>query len=60
MLRNIEQHTRQKIRVESVPTVFDLRAKQLEATSAAVRAIPLPLVVFPAASMTPRQAPGTP
>ncbi len=38
MLRNIEQHTRQKIRVESVPTVLDLRAKQLEATSAAVRA----------------------
>ncbi len=37
MLRNIEQHTRQKIRIEPVPSVFDLRARRLEATSAAVR-----------------------
>lgn len=38
MLRNIEQHTRQKIRIEAVPTMLDLRARRLEATSAAVRA----------------------
>lgn len=37
MLRNIEQHTRQKIRIEPVPSVFDLRARRLEATSASVR-----------------------
>ena len=37
MLRNIEQHTRQKIKIEPVPSVFDLRARRLEATSAAVR-----------------------
>src|SRR5687767_6845867 len=37
MLRNIEQHTRQKIRIEPVPSVLDLRARRLEATSAAVR-----------------------
>ena len=37
MLRNIEQHTRQKIRIEPVPSVVDLRARRLEATSASVR-----------------------
>jgi len=37
MLRNIEQHTKQKIRVESVPSVVDLRAKRLEKTRFAVR-----------------------
>ncbi|MEO8577622.1 MAG: DEAD/DEAH box helicase [Gemmatimonadales bacterium] len=37
MLRNIEQHTRQKIRIEPVPSVLDLRARRLEATSASVR-----------------------
>ncbi|HEX2721708.1 MAG TPA: DEAD/DEAH box helicase [Gemmatimonadaceae bacterium] len=37
MLRNIEQHTRQKIRVGTIPSVLDLRARRLEATSAAVR-----------------------
>lgn len=37
MLRNIEQHTRQKIRIEPVPSVLDLRARQLEATQSAVR-----------------------
>src|SRR5688572_12304228 len=37
MLRNIEQHTRQKIRIEPVPSVLDLRARRLEATRAAVR-----------------------
>jgi ATP-dependent RNA helicase DeaD len=38
MLRNIEQHTRQKIRIEPVPTVLDLRAKRMEATRSALRA----------------------
>lgn len=37
MLKNIEQHTRQKIRIEPVPSVLDLRARQLEATQSAVR-----------------------
>ncbi len=37
MLRNIEHHTRQKIRVEAVPTVLDLRERRLETTKAAVR-----------------------
>jgi ATP-dependent RNA helicase DeaD len=32
MLRNIEQHTRQKIRIERVPSAVDLRAKRLEKT----------------------------
>ena len=36
-LRNIEQLTKQKIRVESVPTVVDLRARRLELTRAALR-----------------------
>ncbi len=37
MLKNIEQHTRQKIRIERVPTVLDLRARRLEATRASLR-----------------------
>ncbi|MEO5589841.1 MAG: DEAD/DEAH box helicase [Gemmatimonadaceae bacterium] len=37
MLRNIEHHTRQKISIEPVPTVFDLRARRMEATRAAIR-----------------------
>ncbi|HVF40084.1 MAG TPA: DEAD/DEAH box helicase [Gemmatimonadaceae bacterium] len=37
MLRNIEQHTRQKIKIERVPTVLDLRARRLEATRDALR-----------------------
>ncbi|HEU4628330.1 MAG TPA: DEAD/DEAH box helicase [Gemmatimonadaceae bacterium] len=36
-MRNIEQLTRQKIRVESVPTIVDLRARKLELTRAALR-----------------------
>ncbi len=37
MLRNIEQHTRQKIAIEPVPTVLDLKAKRMEATRASIR-----------------------
>ncbi|MCK9250105.1 MAG: DEAD/DEAH box helicase [Solirubrobacteraceae bacterium] len=37
MLKNVERLTRQKIAVESVPTVADLRAKRLELTRAALR-----------------------
>jgi len=37
MLKNIEQHTRQKIKMERVPTVLDLRARRLEATRASLR-----------------------
>ncbi|MEO8194482.1 MAG: DEAD/DEAH box helicase [Gemmatimonadales bacterium] len=37
MLRNIEQHTRQKIKIAHVPSGLDLRARRLEATRAAVR-----------------------
>ncbi|MBA3340392.1 MAG: DEAD/DEAH box helicase, partial [Gemmatimonadaceae bacterium] len=36
MLRNIEQHTKQKIRIEPVPTILDLRARRLEATRASL------------------------
>lgn len=36
LLRNIEQHTKRKIRVESVPTVLDLRTRRLELTRAAL------------------------
>jgi ATP-dependent RNA helicase DeaD len=32
LLRNIEQHTKRKITMESVPTVHDLRARRLEQT----------------------------
>jgi ATP-dependent RNA helicase DeaD len=38
LLRSIEQLTKQKIEVATVPTVADLRARQLEVTSAALRA----------------------
>ena len=34
LLRNIEQHTKRKVRVESVPTVLDLRTRRLELTRA--------------------------
>ena len=37
MLRNIEQHTRQKIKMEPVPTVMDLRERRLETTKTSVR-----------------------
>ncbi|GIJ55299.1 DEAD/DEAH box helicase [Virgisporangium aurantiacum] len=37
MLKTIERVTRQRIAVEKVPTVADLRARQLELTRAAVR-----------------------
>jgi ATP-dependent RNA helicase DeaD len=37
MLRNIEQHTRQKIRIEQVPSVLDLRARRLEKTQLTLR-----------------------
>lgn len=37
LLRNIEQLTKQKIRVEAVPTIIDLRARRLELTRAALR-----------------------
>jgi ATP-dependent RNA helicase DeaD len=37
MLRTIEQLTRQKIEVEPLPTVADLRARRMELTSASVR-----------------------
>jgi ATP-dependent RNA helicase DeaD len=37
MLKNIEQHTRQKIRIEPVPSIVDLRAKRLEKTRLAIR-----------------------
>lgn len=36
LLRNIEQHTKRKIRIESVPTVHDLRTRRLELTRAAL------------------------
>jgi len=37
LLRNIEQLTKQKIAVEAVPTIVDLRARRLELTRAALR-----------------------
>jgi ATP-dependent RNA helicase DeaD len=33
LLRNIEQHTKRKIKIETVPTVHDLRARRLETLS---------------------------
>jgi ATP-dependent RNA helicase DeaD len=39
LLRNIEQLTKQTIRVEPVPTVVDLRTRRLEATRASLREI---------------------
>ncbi|MHB0948583.1 MAG: DEAD/DEAH box helicase [Gemmatimonadaceae bacterium] len=38
-LRNIEHLTRQKIAMEAVPTVMDLRARRLEATRAAIQEV---------------------
>jgi ATP-dependent RNA helicase DeaD len=38
MLRNIEQHTNQKIRLAPLPSVQDLRSLRLEATRTSVRA----------------------
>lgn len=37
MLRNIEQQTRQRITISTVPTIADLRARRLEATRATLR-----------------------
>ena len=37
MLKTIEHHTGQKIRIEPIPSVVDLRAKRLEKTRAALR-----------------------
>ncbi len=39
LLRNFEQATKQKIAVEQVPTIADLRARRLEMTRSAVREI---------------------
>jgi ATP-dependent RNA helicase DeaD len=39
LLRNIEQQAKRKITIESVPTVVDVRARQMEVTSAAVRQV---------------------
>ncbi len=36
-LRNIEQFTKQRIQVEAVPTVLDLRVRRLELTRASIR-----------------------
>ncbi len=36
LLRNIEQHTKRKISIESVPTAHDLRARRLELTQSAL------------------------
>jgi ATP-dependent RNA helicase DeaD len=37
LLRNIEHQTKQKIEIQSVPTVADLRARRMELTRAALR-----------------------
>jgi ATP-dependent RNA helicase DeaD len=37
LLRNIEQHIKQKIAMEKVPTIVDLRARKLELTRAAIQ-----------------------
>ena len=37
MLKNIEQHTRQKIHIEQVPSVLDLRARRLDKTRIALQ-----------------------
>jgi ATP-dependent RNA helicase DeaD len=39
MLRNIEQQAKRKITIEKVPTVVDVRARQMELTSAGVREV---------------------
>ena len=36
LLRNVEQHTKRKIQIESVPTTHDLRARRLELTREAL------------------------
>ncbi|HEV3158265.1 MAG TPA: DEAD/DEAH box helicase [Candidatus Baltobacteraceae bacterium] len=36
LLRNIEQHTKRKISIESIPTLHDLRTRRLELTRAAL------------------------
>jgi ATP-dependent RNA helicase DeaD len=38
LLRSIEQSGRRKVAIESVPTVLDIRARRMEATSAELRA----------------------
>jgi ATP-dependent RNA helicase DeaD len=39
LLRNIEQQAKRKITIETVPTVVDVRARQMEITSASVRQV---------------------
>jgi ATP-dependent RNA helicase DeaD len=39
MLRNIESQAKRKITIETVPTVVDVRARQMELSSAAVREV---------------------
>jgi ATP-dependent RNA helicase DeaD len=39
LLRNIEQSAKRKIAIEAVPTVVDVRARQMELTSASVREV---------------------
>jgi len=39
LLKNIEQQAKRKVAIESVPTVVDVRARQMELTSAAVREV---------------------
>src|SRR5688572_32012609 len=39
LLRNIEQQAKRKITIEKLPTVLDVRARQRELTSAAVRGV---------------------
>ncbi|MEO5569226.1 MAG: DEAD/DEAH box helicase [Gemmatimonadaceae bacterium] len=39
LLRNIEQQAKRKIAIEQVPTVVDVRARQMEITSASVREV---------------------
>jgi ATP-dependent RNA helicase DeaD len=39
LIRNIEQLTKQRIQVEKLPTVFDLRTRRLELTRAALREV---------------------
>lgn len=39
LLRNIEQQAKRKIAIEAVPTVVDVRARQMEITSASVREV---------------------
>ena len=39
LLRNIEQQAKRKITIEAVPTVVDVRSRQMELTSSAVREV---------------------